>query len=106
MTNKELIALCKEYQKALKMSDWKISVSFVDSISGGCSGEAEFEEESQIAKIKVIRKRNYKGLEYDPWQILMHELLHCKFASVNTEDNPLFEQAIDSTARAILDLLS
>lgn len=110
-TNEELEALCKEYQRLLRMQDWRVKVAFVaagEMPAAGLQGYSDASDHSLDANILIICAKDFPKAkavnEYDPEQILVHELLHCKFHCVDKEDSPAFEYAIDSTADCIVAL--
>ena len=109
MTDADLQTLCLEYQRILRMSDWRCSASFVDKTKKGDTlGESEYQEETQSAIITILSETAYAEGKasiagYDIEHILVHELLHCKFNMLEDEnDDPAIEFAIDSTAEALV----
>jgi hypothetical protein len=83
--DKQVMALCRYWQRTLRLQDWIIEVRLVhpDEILGN-SGENTFNVIAKESVIKICDPR----LEKDPKAIeptLVHELLHLHFAGVELE---------------------
>lgn len=110
MDEATLTALLTKWQLLLRMQDWRIRASFSDSIPEDDSGHVVHAAESQTAEIFIVSAEGYEQrthavTEYDPEQILVHELLHCKFHFLDTEkSDPCIEFAIDSVAETLVKL--
>lgn len=113
MTNKQLQALCRTWQKRLRLQDWVITCRFAASQreSGHCLGESEVSTILKQSRIRVCpldkADPDWMG-NHDIEMTLVHELLHLHTAYVE----PLFkgndlaeksvETAIDSIAEALV----
>lgn len=107
MTNKELL---HKWQHLLGLTDWVIK--FNDSAipaefsNEECEGEAEYQESTKTAIIRIIRPDCYgeKIIPFDFEKTLIHELLHLKFALLDNSGNALQDrlvhQLVDDLARA------
>lgn len=113
MTQDELVTLCAEWQKRLRLQDWIVKpriarkFDFVDRAQGQCNWTIE----TKIATILILDPIDYPRdtlFEQDLEQTLVHELLHLHLAGVLEEDNRAneitIEQAIDCTAMALVQL--
>lgn len=111
----EELKLLEEWQKRLRMQDWFISLEYPctnKDLIGEADGDVEYVESTKCAHIRIIDPETREGSlrPFDLEEILVHELLHCKFALLtNGEDwdNDLhlriLHQLIDDTARALVD---
>lgn len=98
MTQREVQKHCRYWQNRLRLKDWHFKVSFVASFDDDRVGDTEFLADTQSAEIYILKTGD------DHEQILVHELLHLRFAIVHQDNNPTFEFAIDSTATALVAL--
>lgn len=106
----DLTALCKKWQKILKLEDWEICPHWAD--------EGELENDNELANIFPVVQRKHaciyvlnpeaaEKLEGFPSNIestILHELLHLHFALFLHEENPVYmmieEQAIHAITGA------
>lgn len=111
----ELTALCKKWQKLLKLEDWDICPHWAE--------EGELENDTELANIFPVAQRKHaciyilnqeaaEKLEGFPTNIestVIHELLHLHFAVFQHEENPIYmmieEQAIHAITGAFEHLL-
>lgn len=102
--------LLTAWQKRLRMEDWTIKLETdcapedfrLDSVCGEC----EYQEVNKSAVVRILDPKFYgdRILPFDYERILVHELLHAKFAllenSENELQNRLVHQLIEELARA------
>lgn len=115
ITRETLEARCREWQRRLRLQDWKVTATFdtwhsLDDRSGAIS----YNLQHKIAKVRVMDPRHY----CDHWDAddrdwenhLIHELLHLHFAPfwvMEADDKLKFEAqelAINLLTGALLDL--
>ena len=106
----ELRKYCNFYKKHLGMSDWTFTIKFVNSIHPpgfADFGTVEFSGQKKNALIRILSRSSAKRkklVDYDQEQILVHEMLHCRYDRVHVSNSPAYEEAIDSTAWCIVNL--
>lgn len=100
MTNKDKEKLVQHWIKALGLQDWHIEV-FLD-----CSPKELFDRDAQgenyynfvhkHARIRIISEKDREAdiLPLDFEHLLVHELLHCKFAVLDDTGNPLQDKIV------------
>ena len=101
----------KYYIQLLGLQDWRIIYDLTDDFREDWAGMNERDYTSKIAKISI---RKSMPQDKDMWvkqpheEVLIHELLHCKFINVSSDtvEGTMFEQVyhtlLDDMARAIL----
>ena len=114
MTKEKLQAMFAEWQKRLRLQDWKIYVEISrdrDMKFEGNGGEVHWQIEAKQAVINIIDPIDYPPntmAEQDMEQTLVHELLHLHFAPFDAEHNTpadvAQEQAIHAIAEALVKL--
>lgn len=111
----DLNSLAKLWAHWLRLSDWKLSV-FLDT-----EGTLEEDEYAHVrhdykagtAVIKICTEETYEEIScgddcqppYDPERLLVHELLHLRFAGVKYEDAGMqerFERGLNVVAEALV----
>lgn len=100
------------WQQALRIQDWDIEVKAVrfHELREGNMGECGTNVNCRQATISILDPGDFtptmSELAKDTEATLVHELLHVVFSGVSeeTENRVAFEQAIDSTARALVGL--
>lgn len=100
------------WQRVLRIQDWDVELQLQrhHEIGEGLLGQCIRNDSSRTAKVLLLDPRDLApaGLPSgrDLEVTLVHELLHVVFhcASSETENRVAFEQAIDSTARALVRL--
>lgn len=115
MTQDELVALCRKWQRILRLQDWDVKVRLArtwDMQSSDNLGECSYELRKRMAAIRVLDSVDYDS-EHTPWpqdqeRTLVHELLHLHFAPFaadsGTPQDIAQEQAIDAIAGALVQL--
>lgn len=111
----ELQALCLDWQRRLRLQDWRVTVSF--AVPGQMSqtyhhGECATCAPRKLARIKVLRPDCHPGDEfeapYDMEAILVHELLHLHTNGMNiapsSAEDVAMEQMVDLVAEALVAL--
>lgn len=108
--------LLDEWQERLGLQDWVIALryncEFEDLETENSCGETEWLTSIKTATIRIVKEELCGGrtLDFDFEKILVHELLHIKFAlidqEVNTYESKVAEQVrhqlIDDLARALI----
>jgi hypothetical protein len=106
----EAVACLKEWQERLGLGDWIIKVMLVEPhefILKDVDGECEYTKTCKAATIRIMYERYYgdRISKYCVERILVHELLHCKLAMLETNDegfNELLHQTQEDIARALV----
>lgn len=104
--------LLKYWKNKLQLNDWTIKViddCFRSELkSENACGECEWDSVNKCAVIRIISEKEYGNdriLPYIKEEILLHELLHIKFALLwqnNTElENFLLHQYIEDMAKIL-----
>lgn len=104
----ELQVLCAEWQKRLRLQDWKVKVTFcrmrdMDDAYGHMDTRNYFKE----ADIQIADPVDRTDASPDIEQTLVHELVHIHFAQLETPEGyglTMFENGIDLTAWALVNL--
>jgi hypothetical protein len=110
MTEQELTSLCAEWQKTLRLQDWKILVQIkrTHDMPEGLEGCIETTRTKKDAVIRILDPADYPpkaAWVQDMEATLVHELLHLHFPEVDeNEYHTWVEQGIELTARALVDL--
>lgn len=94
---------CKFYQQLLGLEEWEFKISFTPKLSGSDVGQVLFDSKKKSGHIKILSKSRLDR-DDDQEQILVHELLHCRFSRVHLPNSPSYEEAIDNTATCIVNL--
>ena len=109
--------LLNEWQERLGLQDWAITLRInckqSDMELENVAGETKWTTSIKNAIIRIVSEKEYGNdriLSYDFEKILIHELLHLKFAiidqEVNSYDSKVTEQVrhqlIDDLARALV----
>lgn len=119
-TQEELDECLKWWQEKLFLTDWIIEAKVVDPIdftNQESMGENEFDLINKCCIIRILNQKYYgeRIMRYCAEKILVHELLHCKYAwaennstyegvYVNTMEHGLLEQMAKSLIMAKYDL--
>ena len=120
-SEEELNELCKEWQKILRLQDWKGKVYVVHCKDIDCIAFInpqikDYTFEIKISDEKSLRENKYlfANDEYDMMVSLVHELLHLHFECVQpkvynskkdyTKKYLNFDRGIELTAQALVNL--
>ncbi len=117
LTEDELRQLCVEYQKILRLQDWRTKVKIArnyDFDKPDCEGQVHYTLARKEALVYVLDHLDYEPTQAFPQDMettLVHELIHLHFAEISDKceaaavdiHTPL-EQAIQSLAEAIAGL--
>jgi hypothetical protein len=118
ISQRKLDSLRREWQKRLRLQDWKITskfapLGFLKEVTGTENpvGANESFVEAKEAKIHILRPedwdKEYNERQQDVEDTVVHELLHCHFAVFDAEDNATRlrqEQVIESLTEAFMGL--
>lgn len=110
-TEKELVELLKEWQTRLFLDDWIIKVMFADKddpdMEGLC-GRNEFIIAINTSLIKIRKKEDYgdRLVKYCVEEILVHELLHCKYNWVERDYTSIEVAYYDTKEHALLEQMA
>lgn len=117
LTEDELRQLCAEYQRILRLQDWRSKVKIAreyDFDKPDAEGQVRYTLARKEALIYVLDHLDYQPTQAFPQDMevtLVHELLHLHFAEISDKcqeagidiHTPL-EQAIQSLAEAVVQL--
>lgn len=113
-TEEELQALCREWQRVLRLSEWRIVVRIGrerDFRHKTAAGENRWNPDSCEALIRVLDPLDYEPTCIFPQDMevtLVHELLHLHHGVLVPEDgtteDTLLEQALHKIAYALVTL--
>lgn len=106
MTELELQELCAEWQKRLRLQDWKVKVSLcrirdIDDSYARMKTRNYFKE----ADIQIAEATDRPEADPDLEQTLVHELVHIHFTQLETPTGyglTILENGIDLTAWALV----
>jgi len=116
VTQEQLQQACREWQRRLRLEDWRVTVRFQDWVSMstiGRSGEVQWNLQAKSAVISILPPGqrcdgNPEMAEGDWERTLVHELLHLHLAAWDTCDGSLEdaaqEQAINAMSEALVTL--
>jgi hypothetical protein len=110
----QLDEVCAEWQKTLRLQDWKVKVNIRrqnEMSINNVAGEVDWTLTLKQANINILDKVDYPPdlmTPQDQEQVLVHELLHLHFAPFDDFDRDskeyvLMEQAIDLIACGLVD---
>jgi hypothetical protein len=99
-----------EWKERLGLHDWTIKIILAEPhefIINDSDGECEYVTIMQCAKIRILKPEYYgdRILKYCAERILVHELLHCAWAHLDTDNdgfNRLQHSIMEKTARALI----
>jgi hypothetical protein len=111
MSDDELQRLLAEWQKTLRLQDWRVTARFkriFDLTRNDIKGEVNWTLPIKEAVINLLEPADYAPAfvgGYDPERTLVHELLHLHFAPFAPigEETYQHEQAIDAISKALID---
>lgn len=111
VSQQELEELCREWQRILRVQDWDVKVRFARVFEiDGADGRTSYQRSTKTANIRICdlgdEDKSRAHLQ-DAEQTLVHELLHLHHAGIDDftgAANMVFEQAIDLTAWALVNL--
>lgn len=121
MTDKQLQERLAFWQKALRLQDWRIKASFVDSdeMPDDGMGSCHVFRDGRMAVIAIQNPESFDPTGrfnkafpefYDPERVLLHEMLHIPLDGLFNEDeaeeheHTAQEWAIESLAEALIGL--
>jgi len=116
MNQRKLDKIRREWQKILRLQDWRIKIRFAtaeelkeatdaDAI-GGCQSLVEAREANLLLLPPEALNPNDER-EQDIENTIVHELLHCHFAAFKSDDSQVQlaqEQAIEAISEALVNL--
>lgn len=105
--------LLEEWQERLGLQDWaivlKCNCEFED-MPDEAIGNTTYSVAEKEGAIKIIDKseydENYFLVPYDFERILVHELLHCKFAIIDLEKDSYESKVLENARHQIIDDLA
>ena len=101
--------LLEEWQERLGLQDWVIILRFnlKEEDMENCAGVTRWNHINKIAEIHILREEDFKQpVPYDYEKILVHELLHVKFAYLQEEPNNYEQQVFDEAQHQLIDDLA
>lgn len=110
LTDKELNDKLAYWKELLGLQDWTIAISICrgsDMILEGVEGETEYCHLLKTAVIRILDVIDYgdRIIEQDQEKTIIHELLHCLFSAIDTDDvilDRLHHQMIETIAKALV----
>lgn len=110
LTDKELNEKLAYWKELLGLQDWTIAISICrssDMLLEGVEGETEYCHQIKTAIIRILDAIDYGNriVEQDQEKAIVHELLHCLFSAIDTDDvilDRLHHQMIETIARALV----
>lgn len=102
--------LLEEWKIRLGLHDWTIKVNLSEPHEfklQDCDGECEYTLIMKSARIQILKPKYYgdRILKYCAERTLVHELLHCKLAHLDTDNegfNREMHVIIEDMARALI----
>lgn len=111
-TSSEQMYNClKEWQERLFLQDWIIKVKLADpedmDLKDVC-GENSYVIELNCCVIKILKPEHYgdRIVKYCAEQILIHELLHCKYNWVERDYNSIEVAYYDTLEHSLLEQMA
>lgn len=110
MTQETLQSLCEEWQKTLRLSDWKVTIEvwryyqFSDSL---CDANIRIHRQHKVAELRVLDERDHEAVRtwsYDFELFIVHELLHIHLDRTESPSSDDAEVAINLIAEALVNL--
>ena len=112
--NEEIVSLCFEWQRELRLQHWEIAVKIARECefeTKNAQGECRWTLSTAQATIKIIDSVDYPSSPFkqDMEKTLVHELLHLHFASFDETKNGsleevMLERCIDHISKALVNL--
>jgi hypothetical protein len=98
MTTRRLRALCRTWQKRLRLQDWRITADLATQEQmGQAEGKVEYDETEQVAHVYILRGLPPERAE----ETLIHELLHLRLARLHAKNDTDKEMAINLLADSL-----
>ena len=111
-TSSEQMYNClKEWKERLFLQDWIIKVKLVEpdemNLKDGC-GENIYVIENKCCVIKILKPEFYgdRIVKYCAEEILIHELLHCKYNWVERDYNSIEVAYYDTLEHSLLEQMA
>jgi hypothetical protein len=106
----EAVASLKEWQICLGLTDWIIKVCLCEPCDlemENVAGECSYVTVNKTAVIRILQPRYYgdRIVKYCAEKTLVHELLHCKLALLDTNNdgfNTVMHQTHEDLAKALI----
>ena len=110
-TIEEAKACLKEWQKRLFLSDWIIDIKLCspeEFKESNVCGENEFVMDSNCCVIRILKPEFYgeRIVKYCAEQILIHELLHCKYCWISPPDGSLESVYYNTLEHSLLEQMA
>lgn len=105
----ELVAAGLEWRERLGLSDWFITVRLADDdemTEPDWAGQCEADYINKSAEIKVRRALPISQRPQPHEQVLIHELLHCKFLGLEKSDASIESVYYETAQHALLEDMS
>lgn len=110
-TSEQAYKCLQEWQEILFLQDWTIKLNLVEpedmNMQEVC-GENIFQIETKSCVIKILKPEFYgdRIIKYCAEQILIHELLHCKYNWVARDYNSIEVVYFDTLEHALLEQMA
>lgn len=110
LTEKELTDIVSYWKDELGLQDWKIIISICRASEmqlNGVEGENEYCHQLKTSVIRILNEVDYgdRITKQDQEKTIVHELLHCVFSIIDTEDvirDRVQHQIIETLALALV----
>jgi hypothetical protein len=111
LTDEELENIVTYWKDELGLQDWKIAITICrrDKMQlEGVEGENEYCHQIKTAMISILDSVDYgdRITDQDQERTIVHELLHCVFSVIDTEDvirDRIQHQIIETLSKALVD---
>ena len=112
LTDEQIKDITAYWKDELGLQDWKIGVSICrhnEMQLQGVEGENEYCHQLKTALIRILDVVDYgdRVTEQDQEKTIVHELLHCVFSTIDTNDiitNRVQHQIIETLAQALVNV--
>jgi hypothetical protein len=110
--DQELLRLCENWQKILRLQDWLIYVEVcrASDLPDGVAGHSKIDILKKRAVIAILDEGDYdpqSAWAYDLEKTLVHELLHLHFETnkeLTNEQYVALEQGVDILSGVLVDI--
>lgn len=101
----------KEWQERLFLQDWIIKINLVEPdemVMKDVCGENVFQIETKCCVVKILKPEFYgdRIVKYCAEEILIHELLHCKYNWVERDYNSIEVVYFDTLEHSLLEQMA
>ena len=111
LTGEELKSIVEYWKDELGLQDWKIGISICrrdDMVLKEACGKNQYMHQSKLSLIRILDEIDYgeeRVEKQDQEKIIVHEILHCVFSTIDTDDvikDRVQHQMIETLAKALV----